>query len=253
MSIDFRGPPGAVAVSHLAVYDSTSPDGVRGGSAHVHLTCTESYVVIGGKGRLQTLSHSGFQETDLHPMQVVWFTPGVIHRLVNDGDLEIIMVMQNGGLSEAGDCILSFPHAYLESSVKYRGVANLPPPEVGRDGIEAHAKRRKDLSVAGFVELRQRVEQEGPQALDDFYRAAAALTNDQIEEWKALWHAGAQSAVATTEAQLGALERGDMSYLRDAALTEASLRAGSPRAGMCGRISNFDPVPASAALPRSSL
>jgi hypothetical protein len=43
MSIDFRGPPGAVAVSHLAVYDSTSPDGVRGGSAHVHLTCTESY------------------------------------------------------------------------------------------------------------------------------------------------------------------------------------------------------------------
>jgi mannose-6-phosphate isomerase-like protein (cupin superfamily) len=242
MTAGFQGPPGAVGLSHLAVYDSTSPDGVPGGSAHVHLTCTESYVVIGGKGRLQTLSASGFQEIELHPMQVVWFTPGVIHRLVNEGGLEIIIVMQNGGLPEAGDCVLSLPDSYLKDSSSYRDVANLPAPQEGRDRVEAHAQRRKDLSVAGFVELRSKVEQEGPQALDEFYRRAAALTHDQLEEWRELWHNGAERAVATTGDQLRALEGGDLAHLQDGALREANPRAGSPRPGMCGRITNFDPA-----------
>jgi mannose-6-phosphate isomerase-like protein (cupin superfamily) len=243
MNASFQGPPGAVGVSHLAVYDSVSPDGVPGGSAHVHLTCTESYIVIGGRGRLQTLSHSGFQEIELHPMQVVWFTPGVIHRLVNDGDLEIIMVMQNSGLSEAGDCVLSLPDEYFESPARYREVANLPPPDSGHDRIETHAGQRKDLSVKGFAELRSRVEREGPQALDDFYLAAAAICQDQIAEWRELWRLGAENASATTGAQLLALEHGDLSHLDRAVLQEAQLRAGSPRPGMCGRITNFDSAP----------
>ncbi|MBA2573227.1 MAG: cupin, partial [Nocardioidaceae bacterium] len=29
--------PAGTSVSHLAVYDWSSPDGLRGGSAHVHL------------------------------------------------------------------------------------------------------------------------------------------------------------------------------------------------------------------------
>jgi mannose-6-phosphate isomerase-like protein (cupin superfamily) len=248
MTSNFQGPPGAVGVSHLAVYDSTSPDGVPGGSAHVHLSCTESYVVIGGRGRLQTLSYAGFQEIDLNPLQVVWFTPGVIHRLVNDGDLQIIIVMQNGGLPEAGDCVLSLPAGYLDSPDRYREVANLPPPDTGHDHIEAHARKRKDLSVAGFVELRTQVEHVGPQALDDFYRAAAALNKGQLAEWRELWRAGAQSATETTAAQIGALESSDLRYLETAVLQQAQLRAGSPRPGMCGRITNFDVTPGPSAV-----
>ena len=181
-------------------------------------------------------------------MQVVWFTPGLIHRLVNDGDLEIIIVMQNSGLPEAGDCVLSLPAEYLGSTARYREVANLPPPEAGRDRIEAHARQRKDLSVKGFVELRSRMELEGPQALDDFYRAAAAMTKDQIAEWKELWHLGAGYASATTGAQLDALEHGDLSHLDGAVVRQAQLRPGSPRPGMCGRITNFDPVPGTVML-----
>ena len=94
-------------------------------------------------------------------MQVVWFTPGMIHRLVNDGGLQIIIVMQNSGLPEAGDCVLSLPEEYLGSRDRYREIANLPPPETGHDHIEDHARRRKDLSVKGFVELRSRMERAG--------------------------------------------------------------------------------------------
>ncbi len=138
--------------------------------------------------------------------------------------------------------MLSLPHSYLEDSTSYREVANLPPPDEGRERVEAHAQRRKDLSVAGFVELRSRIEQEGPQALDEFYRSAAALTHDQLEEWRELWHNGAERAVATTGDQLRALESGDLAHLQDGALREANPRAGSPRPGMCGRITNFDPA-----------
>lgn len=244
MSIGFDGLPGAVGVSHLAVYDSASPDGVRGGSAHVHLSCTESYVVIGGRGRLQTLSYSGFQEIDLHPMQLVWFTPGVVHRLVNTGDLEIIIVMQNGGLSEAGDCVLALPNDYLREPDRYREVVTLPPNDMGSERVEAHARRRKDLSVQGFGELRVRFEQEGHSALDEFYLAASNLTKDQLAEWKELWHSGAARAAATTEVYLGALEQGDLSHLRSALLQETQVRPGSPRFGMCGRITNFDTITA---------
>ena len=51
--------PGAVGLSHLAVYDSTAPDGEHGGSPHMHLSCTEAYVVQAGRGRIQTLGADG--------------------------------------------------------------------------------------------------------------------------------------------------------------------------------------------------
>jgi mannose-6-phosphate isomerase-like protein (cupin superfamily) len=237
----YQGTPAGVGISHLAVYDSEAPDGVRSGSAHVHLSCTEGYVVIGGRGRLQTLSPAGFQEIDLYPQQVVWFTPGVIHRLVNDGDLTIIIVMQNGGLPEAGDCVLSLPDYYLSDRSRYREKADLPAPEHGHEVVDSHARQRRDLSVTGFIGLRDRLEREGPGALDGFYLNAAALVADDLARWRELWREGAVRAAETTGDQIDALRRGDLGYLALAGLHEAQPRAGSPRAGMCGRIVSFDP------------
>ena len=37
--------PGAVGISKLSVYDTTAPDGLHGGTPHMHLTCSEGYVV----------------------------------------------------------------------------------------------------------------------------------------------------------------------------------------------------------------
>lgn len=98
----FTGLPGAVAVSHLSVYDWPAADGVCGGTPHLHLTCSEAYVVTGGRGAVQTLTTSGYEVTPLAPGTVAWFTPGTIHRLVNEDDLRITVLMQNNGLPEAG-------------------------------------------------------------------------------------------------------------------------------------------------------
>ena len=98
--------PGATAITVLDVYDWVAPDGLPGGSAHVHLASTEGYVVASGAGRLQTLGERGYAETALRPGDCLWFTPGTIHRLVNEGDLRLFVVMQNAGLPEHGDAVL---------------------------------------------------------------------------------------------------------------------------------------------------
>ena len=97
--------PGATGVTVLDVYDWPAPDGLPGGSAHVHLASTEGYVVLEGAGRLQTLGERGYAETPLRPGECLWFTPDTIHRLVNDGGLRLLIVMQNAGLPEHGDWI----------------------------------------------------------------------------------------------------------------------------------------------------
>jgi len=98
--------PGGVGISLLTVYDVEAPDGLVGGTPHVHLACSEGYCVIAGAGAVQTLTPKGYAETQLQPATVVWFDPGTIHRLVNGGGLQILTLMSNSGLPEAGDAVL---------------------------------------------------------------------------------------------------------------------------------------------------
>ena len=95
--------PGAIAATHLRVYDTEAPDGLAGGTPHLHTVSGEAYLVVSGRGRLQTVDAAGFAEHPLAAGALVWFDPGVIHRVVNDGDLEVRVIMQNAGLPEAGD------------------------------------------------------------------------------------------------------------------------------------------------------
>ncbi|MDV9199782.1 cupin domain-containing protein, partial [Streptomyces sp. Wh19] len=122
----FEGLPGAVAVSHLRVYDWPTADGLRGGTPHLHLTCSEGYVVVGGTGSVQTLTASGFRQTALAPGALVWFTPGTIHRLVNEDGLRIVVLMENSGLPEAGDAVLTLPPDRLADPEVYRASVALP-------------------------------------------------------------------------------------------------------------------------------
>jgi hypothetical protein len=240
--------PAGTAVTHLAVYDWSTPDGLIGGSAHVHLACTEGYVVLGGSGRLQTLSQDGFAETRLEPMTVAWFSPGVLHRLVNDGGLQILVVMQNGGLPEAGDSVLAFPPGYLASRDAYRAVAvpgsaSAPGATPGESADpETFAHRRQQLAVEGFLALSERVRSEGPAALGDFYEAAVALVRDQIPGWRGIWTSGALAAAERTGEQLELLEQGRGEYLRQGQLTVVSPPAGRSY-GMCGRLLSYPAHP----------
>ena len=105
--------PGATALTMLDVYDWIAPDGLPGGSAHVHLASAERYVVLTGQGRLQTPDRSGYAESDLRPGAVLWFTPGVIHRLVNEAG--------RGGRHRGGSTAAAGPGHRGVSDAAFRG------------------------------------------------------------------------------------------------------------------------------------
>jgi mannose-6-phosphate isomerase-like protein (cupin superfamily) len=228
--------PAGTSVTHLTVYDWTGQDGLAGGSAHVHLACTEGYVVLGGTGRLQTLSRDGFAETPLAPMTVAWFGPGVVHRLINDGGLQILAVMQNGGLPEAGDSVLTFPPEHLAGPGAYRAAAALDTS--GEQAAAQSAQRRQQLAVQGFLVLREMVDRDGPAALEEFYAAAAALVRERVPAWSDIWRQGPLAAALRTGEQLGLLAAGRHDHLAQGQLTVLSPPAARSY-GMCGRLAAY--------------
>ncbi|MGW1408945.1 cupin domain-containing protein [Streptomyces sp. NPDC002403] len=230
----FEGLPGAVAVSHLRVYDWPAEDGLRGGTPHLHLTCSEGYVVVGGTGSVQTLTASGFRETPLEPGALVWFTPGTIHRLVNENGLRIVVLMENGGLPEAGDAVLTLPPDRLADPDVYRATVTLPAG--GSEAEQERAARaRRDLAVEGFLALRRAAEAGDPEPLAAFHRAAAALVRPRAEDWRERWRQGAAAASEVTGEQLDAVARGDGGYLADARV-HAEKPSARAKFGMCGRL-----------------
>ncbi|WP_258573908.1 cupin [Streptomyces sp. KM273126] len=197
----------------------------------MHLTCSEAYVVTGGHGAVQTLTTSGYEVTPLVPGTVAWFTPGTIHRLVNEDALRITVLMQNNGLPEAGDAVLTLPPEYLTDPETY-AAATAVPADVPEEEQERIARARRDLALRGFRALR---DADGPEPLAAFHRAAAALVRPRLAEWRARWQRGAQAAAAATGDQLDRLDRGDLSHLSDA-VVKAEQPAAYGKFGMCGRL-----------------
>jgi hypothetical protein len=231
----------------LSVYDWSGPDGQPGGSAHAHLACTEGYVVLGGSGRLQTLGPDGFAETTLTPLTVAWFSPGVIHRLINSGGLRILVVMQNSGLPEAGDAVLTFPPEYLADPDRYREAANLAPraqdrgdadPDHAYADTATAAQRRRDLAISGFLALRDRVAAEGIGVLDEFYAAAVELVREKVPRWRETWERGAAMAARRTGEQLDAIGEGGYDHLHEGRL-HVITPPPEQRFGMCGRLTTY--------------
>jgi mannose-6-phosphate isomerase-like protein (cupin superfamily) len=230
--------PGGIGVSRLCVYDTTAPDGLPGGSPHIHLVCGEAYVVVGGSGAVQTLSSAGFAEHELAAGTVLWFTPGTVHRLVNRGGLDIVVVMGNSGLPEAGDAVLTFPPEILADPDRYAEVAALPGG--GAPGADVTAAyRRRDLAIEGFQELRAAVERDGPRAMAEFYAAAARLKRPLLDEWRSRWERGTLSAVTRTGEQLDALARGETTHLTEAAVHAFPRPSEQGRLGMCGLLDTY--------------
>jgi mannose-6-phosphate isomerase-like protein (cupin superfamily) len=224
--------PGAVGLSHLSAYDWEAADGVCGGSPHLHLVCTEAYVVTGGRGSVQTLSPDGYRDIPLEAGAIAWFTPGTVHRMVQGGGLRVTVLMQNSGLPEAGDAVFTFPPEVLADPGRYAAAATLPPGSGPQ--TEAAARRRRDLAVEGYLGLREALVAGDDGPYREFQRAAARLVRDKVPTWRALWRAGALAAAERTGAQLDALADGEPAYLDEATAHEASpSRLGGY--GMCGR------------------
>ncbi|WP_063776802.1 cupin domain-containing protein [Streptomyces viridochromogenes] len=230
--------PGAVGLSQLTVYPWPTADGAHGGSPHMHLTCAECYVVVSGRGRLETLNYKGLTTTELHPGDVVWFAPGTIHRAINDGDLRVIVVMQNSGLPEAGDAVMTFPPEYL-SPETYPDAASL----LDADGSPGHerAQARRDLAIAGFTELKRQWRRGNRSAYEDFCAAAVRLVQPLLDTWEKTVNDGALSAAHTALRQIGALRQGRFDHLFSAEISRIA-QPSSQTLGMCGFLRAYDPA-----------
>lgn len=233
-----RGFPGGTAVSRLKVYDWPTADGKAGGSPHLHTASAEGYVVLDGVGVLETLSSAGYAEHDLKSGTVLWFDPGTVHRLVNvSGDLEILVVMQNAGLPEAGDAVFTFPSDVLADRVRYLEAAALPA-DAAPDAAAQAARKRRDLAVEGYLTLRERITAGDDGVLAELHDAAAALVRDRVADWREVWEHRSLAQATATGVHLEALQTGDPAYLATAAV-----RAGDgpvPRFGMCGHLLTWD-------------
>lgn len=228
--------PGGTSLSHLDVYTDAAPDGICGGSPHMHLVSTEAYVVVSGQGALQTIDADGFRETALSAGSVVWFTPGTIHRAVNPGDLRVVVLMSNAGLPEAGDAVMTFPADIVADADAYASAASLG----GEDGRAERATARRDLAVTGFETLRDAVVGGDRTALEAFRTAAGALVRDRASAWGALVRERPLAQAEQSLALADAVASGSVSHLADARVHQAVPSVGERGFGMCGRLRTYD-------------
>lgn len=221
---------GGVAVSRLRVYEGRAPDGLAGGSPHLHLACTEAYFVLRGRGAVELMSLSeGFQRLPLGPGDAVQFEPGVVHRLINEQNLEILVFMQNAGLPENGDAVFTFPEEDLASSETYRQYASVESL--------ADALARRDRAVSGLMMLKDgfaRSHDEGCDLLGAFHAIAAGLVQPSVAAWLDIVEQGPAAAVAKTRERLGELGAGRPGDLAGAQISR--LLESDERLGMCGRL-----------------
>lgn len=234
--------PGATGLSEISIYDWPGADGAAGGSPHIHTASTEAYVVLEGTGRLETLDSRGFTSTGLAPGAVLWFTPGTVHRAINDsGDLKILVVMQNSGLPEHGDAVMTFPPEHLADPATYRRAASLEftDADAGLAAGEEAARRRRDLALEGYFALKEAVLATGPEALGGFHAAAARLVSEKTGVWADLLAEGAARQAELTRRQLASLDTAESIHLASARTTMGK-RENRRIYGMCGRIRTWE-------------
>lgn len=230
--------PGSTAVSNLKVYDWETDDGLHGGSPHVHTVSSEAYVVISGTGEAHTLSADGVSTDQLAAGTILWFSPGTIHRLVNTGGLEILTVMSNSGLPEAGDAVMTFPLEILRDADAYREAATIPADGTEQER-ESAARARRDLALRGYHDLRAAVEAEGPAVLAEFHQLATELVQPKTGHWKKLWSSTVEAETERTRQQLDAIAAGNSGRLAEAKVVRPNPKPEPRLFGMCGRLQTW--------------
>ena len=229
--------PGGILISRVNVYNSMSPDGQRNGTPHIHLACNEMYYTLSGTDFVELISYDGFERLSVTPGNTVCFTPGTIHRAINhNGNLAILMIMQNKGLPERGDVAIYFPPGTLSSQTLYQ--------EAMRVDDDDTAQRRRNLAVSEFNRLKQAFDESletGRQLLDEFYQFAIQRTRDHYSEWRRVIKQGPHVEVNRSLQILDTLEDGSIESLQ---LGRASTAKTKPQTtlGYCGHIHGYQPV-----------
>lgn len=231
--------PGGTSVSRLSVYDTEAPDGLCGGSPHLHTVSTEAYIVTAGRGALQTLDRTGFAEHALVPGSIMWFGAGTIHRAVNHGGLEVTVLMSNRGLPEAGDAVMTFSRDVMMDDASYRQAAALPDAGHDRAAASTAARERRDAAVRGFSVLRDAVLAGDFAPLEQFYARAVDVVGPKSGAWGALREQSVLADAAAGTALLEAVTAGSAALLGTSEPRSIAADPGEPRFGMCGLLHTY--------------
>jgi len=230
--------PGATLMTRLKVYDTETPDGQMGGTPHIHLVCTEMYVVLSGCGAVEMIDKNGFSRVELKQHDSLLFSPGTIHRLINPNrDMEILVIMQNSGLPERGDNVVTFSEEHLMTDEAYSAAMSVTTVE--------DAYQRRNRGVEGFLKLKAAFDESlavGQSELETFYDYARARTVNRQEQWRGIVENGAISAANDSLSQIDNLQQGNTAYLMDT--EQALIRSDAEsKLGFCGHLNRyFDPA-----------
>ncbi len=224
--------PGGVGLTHIQVYSEPCPDGLIGGGAHIHMVCSETYYVLAGTGQIELLSINGIETVDLVPTKAVFFRPGIFHRVLNPNkDLQLLAIMQNGGLPERGDFVMAFPHEILTAPAAYQKAV--------RATTIADALKRRDLSINGYNELKAAFGQgkdAGQAAIREFYHAARALIAPKVDGFEWVLKVGAQTEAKNSLDACDFIKSGRTDYLEQARHAALFPMNEPARPGMCGEL-----------------
>ncbi|WP_311212246.1 MULTISPECIES: cupin domain-containing protein [unclassified Arthrobacter] len=230
--------PGGVGITRLRVYDWEDSNGVCGGSPHMHTASTEAYFVLAGTGHVETIRSTGYETYDLAPNDVLWFSPGTIHRLVNHDNLEILAIMQNGGLPEAGDAVLTFEEDVVGDPNQYARAAALSSDPSA--SLPDAARARRDAALAGYERLKAAALAGDQQAVERFQQDAVRLVQGRVPTWQALWTETIAPESARTGTWLRDLANGNFGHFREATVSRADPMGAEGIFGMCGMLQKWD-------------
>jgi mannose-6-phosphate isomerase-like protein (cupin superfamily) len=141
---------GGIGLTLVTVYEQhPAPDGETSGSPHIHAVTDEAYYVVAGCGAAEFHDPiQGYRRVFLQAGQYLEFEPGILHRLVSTGGLQVLGLMANAGLTEAGDARIYFGKDVDEDPALYRQLWSLP-----RTSGLAGALERRDRAVSAYRQL----------------------------------------------------------------------------------------------------
>ena len=195
-------------------------------------------MVLAGSGAVEVIDKDGFSRVELHQHDALVFSPGTIHRLINPNrDLEILVIMQNSGLPERGDNVVTFTEKWLTTDAAYTEAMHVETVE--------DAYQRRDRGVEGFNELKAAFAnsaEEGRARLSHFYDLARDRTAKHLSQWQERVTGGALTAAQTSLEQIKHLENSQQNYLFDNQVAHITAN-GEPKPGFCGHLNRyFDPA-----------
>ena len=222
---------GGLGLTLVRVYQQRpAPDGLLSGAPHIHAITDEAYYVVKGRGHVEMhdMKH-GFRTVPLEVGTYVDFQPCILHRLVSADGLEVLGLMGNAGLAEAGDARIYFGAAVDADPALYNDLGTL----ASRRGLDG-ALERRDLAVQaylGLMALWRNDRAEYFMELGRFNGASLAAAAGKRTEFSGHIERGPLAAGGRTRERLDHLPTETSSLV-----TRLQTLAETPVLGMCGEL-----------------